>query len=445
MSAFRPLIAAAALAAAAVPAGAAEIRLQQVVSPGGITAWLAQDDTVPIVSIELAFTGGAIEPADKAGLRFLAADLLDEGAGDRDWQAFQALQERFAIRLEAAPSRDHFLIGMTAPKPFLDTGLALLRDAVTAPRFDPDAIERVRAQNIAAVNRRLERAGTVGFRAMMDKMYGDHPYAVPTRGTPEGLANVTRDDLVGFVDGRFAKDNLIVAAVGDIAPDALAAALDATFGTLRDTAAPAPTPALAPAAEASVTVIRRPLPQSRAYLALPGLTRTDPDWWALRVMNQVFGGGGMTNRLFTEVREKRGLAYGADSGLLADQAGGLIYITVGTANARMAESLSVIRTELTRLAEGDISDAEIADAKTYLKGAFPLTLDSSRSIANILLQMRLYNLGRDYLERRDGLIDAVTAEDVRRVAARLVDLDRLHVVVVGDPVGVAGDVAPQEG
>jgi zinc protease len=312
-----------------------------------------------------------------------------------------------------------------------------MRLSLTEPRFDLEPVERIRSQIVTGIRSREQNPRTIVGRSLFEKLYPDHPYGRPARGTPESVAAIEVDDLRNFVDRRFAKDNLIVGVVGDISAERLAGLLDQAFGDLPETAELGDAvPDIAPVARGGVEVIRRPIPQSVLMWAMPGIKRNDEDYFAAVLMNRVLGGGSFTSRLYTEVREKRGLAYSVYSAIVPYKHSGLVLGGVGTQNGQLAESLSLIQGEIEKIARDGITAAELEAAKTYTTGAFPLSLNSNARIANMLTTLQVLDLGIDYLDRRASLINQVNLEDVKRVAARVLDVDAMSIVVVGDPEGI---------
>jgi zinc protease len=424
-----------ALLCAAPPASAVEI--QRVESPGGIEAWLVEEHTIPIIAVEIAFGGGgALDPAGKEGLANLLSGLLDEGAGDLDSQAFQKRIEELAVRLGFQSYRDTFWTSLKTLTENRDEAFALLSLALTAPRFDADAVERVRGQVLSGLKRDAEDPDEIAGRVFMETAFPDHPYGRPPRGTTDSVAAIAAADLREAMAQRFATANATIGVVGDIDPVTLGLLLDRTLGALPAEPRTGEIAETSPTPKASLTVIRKPVPQSVIRFGLPGVKRSDPDFYAAYLMNHVLGGGSFTSRLYGEVREKRGLAYSVYSYLSTLNHAGLVAGGVASANARAAEALEVIRGELSRLGAEGITEDELRDAKTYINGAYPLRLDSNSAIAQSLVAIQLEDLGIDYMDRRSGYIDAVTTEDIRRVAHRLIRPDALTVVVVGDPAGI---------
>jgi zinc protease len=429
---------------ASLPARAVEV--QRVVSPGGIEAWLVEDHGNPIISLDLAFRGGtALDPEGKEGLANLAAGLLDEGAGELDSQAFQARLADLSIRLSFSAGQDTFGGTLRTLTENRDTAFELLRLALGQPRFDEEPVERIRAQVLTGLRRDAEKPNRIAGRTLRRLFFPGHPYGRRIRGTPETVAALTVEDLRRFVAERLARDVLKVAVVGDITGAELGPLLDKAFGGLPAAAATARIADIEPQGGGEVVVVRKDIPQSVVALGHAGLLRDDPDFYAAYVVNYILGGGGFSSRLYEEIREKRGLAYSVHSYLHPLDHAALLIGGVATANGRVGQSLELIRREWARMAEAGPSAEELAAAKTFLTGSYPLRQSSSGRIAGMLLGIQLEDLGIDYINRRNGYIEAVTLEDARRVARRLYRADRLTVVVVGQPDGIAPTREAPEG
>jgi len=417
---------------------AAAIEVQRVTSPGGLEAWLVEDHTNPIISVQFAFRGGAgLDPKGKEGLANLAASTMDEGAGELDSQAFQQTLEDKAIRLRFDTGLDTFGGRLQTLVKHRDEAFRLLQLALTRPRFDAEPLERIRMQILVGLKRDEENPRSLAGKALREALFDGHPYGRPVDGTPASVKAVGAEDLRAFVKRRMARDNLVVGVVGDITPEQLAGLLDRTFGDLPEKAAPWKLNERVPLTDGRTIVVDKNVPQSAILFADRGLKREDPDFYSAYVMNYVLGGGGFTSRLYGEVREKRGLAYSVYTGLSPRDAAAITMGGAGTANARVGETLKVVRHEWARMAEAGVTEKELADAKTYLTGAFPLRFSASGRIARILVGMQLDELGIDYLDKRNGFITAVTRADIARVAKKLLDPKRLVTVVVGRPEGVA--------
>ncbi len=427
-----------AVLAAAAPATAVDIKT--LTTPAGIKLWLVEDRTAPVISMSFAFDGGsAQDPAGKEGLAQITASLLDQGAGPYNAAQFKSRQEDIAVRLSFGMSVDRFGGTVRMLRTYREESVDLLRLALTEPRFDADAIQRVQRQFVSGLKQAEQSPNSVATRTLMRAMFGQHPYGRPADGTIAGIEAVTVDDLKMQVRRQFARDRLKLAIVGDLTPAEAVGLVDRAFGQLPATTGPADASPWTPGPGhpgGRTIVVERPVPQSVVLIATPAIKRDDPDWYAATVMNHVLGGGGFSGRLMNEVREKRGLAYGAYSRLSPWRQAGLLIASAGTANERVAETIKIIREQLALMATEGVTEAELADAKTYLDGSLAVSLDSTGSIAGLLLSMQNDGLSPDHLVRRKALIDRVTQDDVKRMARRILREDLSVTVVVGRPQGV---------
>ena len=440
MKAVLRLLAALLIAALCLPAAAGAVDIKVVTTTLGLKAWLVQDKSAPAVSLSFSFASGtASDPAGQSGVTNLMATLLTDGAGSLSSQAFRQRQEDLAASLGFSASLDRLGGTLRVLSANREEGFELLRMALTQPRFDADMIEQRRSQIIASLNQANQRPSSVAARTLMAAEFAGHPYANDPDGTPDDLKKLTAQNFKQRAAALLIRSGLIVAAVGDIDEKDLARLLDRAFGSLpQGTPLPLP-PEWKPPVKARTIVVERPVPQSTVLMALPGVARDDPDWYAALIMNHILGGGGQQSRLFHEVREKRGLAYGASSSLRVYKRAALLVISTASANERVGEAIRVVRAELARLRLEGPTELELADAKTYLAGALALSLDSSGAIAGLLHSMQADNLAPDHLTKRGALIAAVKIDDVRRLARRLLRDEAVTTVVVGKPVGITAD------
>jgi zinc protease len=362
--------------------------------------------------------------------------LLDEGAGDLDSQAFQGQLADQSISLSFSASLDGFSGRMKALTRNREEAFDLLRLAVTAPRFDAQAVERIRAQILTGLAAGANNPNRIAQQTFREAVFGDHPYSRPVSGTPEGVGAITETDLRTFVTRRLARSELIIGVVGDVTAVELGVLLDTTFGDLPERAEAFTIPQAEPGGAGEVIVVERDNPQSRVVFGHPGVARDDPDYYAALVLNHVLGGGSFTSRLYDEVREKRGLAYSVFSYLLPLENAALWMGGAGTENGAVAQSIDLIRGQWENVQEFAISQDELDRAKANLIGSFGLRFDNTGAIAGTLVAVQFRDLGIDFLNRRNDLIEAVQLEDVRRVAERILDPAALTVVVVGKPEGL---------
>jgi zinc protease len=367
------------------------------------------------------------------------ATLLTDGAGTLGSQAFRQRQEDAAVSLGFSASLDRLGGSLRVLAANREEGFELLRLALTQPRFDADMLDQRRAQVIAALNQANQRPASVAARTLMETEFAGLPYANNPDGTPDDLRKLAPPNLKQRAGSLLIRNGLIVAAVGDIDEAELGRLLDRAFGSLPVGTPPPLPPEWKPPVKARTIVVERPVPQSTALLALPGVARDDPDWYSAIIMNHILGGGGQQSRLFHEVREKRGLAYSVSSSLRTYKRAALLVVSTASANERIAEAIRVVRNELARLRTDGPTEQELADAKTYLTGALALSLDSSSAIAGLLHSLQVDGLSPDHLTKRAALIAAVKIDDVRRLARRVLRDEVLTTVVVGKPAGIAAD------
>ncbi len=432
----RVLLAIVALVAFAAPASAIDIK--QVKSPAGINAWLVEDHTNPIITLSFAWRGGAaLDPSGKDGLANLVASSLDEGAGDLDSQAFQGKVEDLAAQISFRASLENFSGSFAALSDTQDEAFNLLQLAINKPRFDEAAVNRMRLQIASGLRRKSESPQALASRELMEQLFPSHPYRRDTEGTLQTVPVIKIADMRQFMTERLARDNLVVSAVGDITPAQLAKRLDQLFGALPMKAKPWLLARPTPAAADRVIVIDKAVPQSVIRWGQGGVLRKDANFFAAYIMNHILGGAGFESRLMTEVREKRGLAYSTSSSLSTLDQAGLLMGAADTRNDSAAKTLEVMRAEWQRMHDVGVTQDELNDAKTYITGSYALQFTSSSAIAGVLLGIQLEDLGIDYIDRRDKLIAAVTANDVNRVAKTLLTPDKLTIVIVGKPDGVA--------
>lgn len=420
---------------AALPARA-EVNIQEITTPGGITAWLVEEHAIPFVALELRFRGGAsLDAPGKRGATNLMVSLLEEGAGERDAQAFARATEEIAARFSYDVNDDAVQVSARFLTETRDQAIDLLRDSLVAPRFAPDALERVRGQMLAVIRSNLKDPDQIASNAFARQVYGDHPYGSPETGTIESVSALTREDVLAAHKGALAHDRIYVSAVGDISPEELSRLLDRLLGDLPATGAPLPGRAEVNL-PGGIMVVPYDTPQSVAIFGQPGIAREDSDFFAAYILNHIVGGGGFSSRLMAEVREKRGLTYGVYSYLLDKDAAELWVGSVSSANDRVAKAIEVIRQEWARVRQEGVTPEELADAKTYITGAYPLRFDGNGKIADIAVGMQFDGLPIDYISTRNDRMNAVTLEDVNRVARELMDPDKLTFVVVGKPDGL---------
>ncbi len=436
MKQFITSIALALLAFCAGASTASAMTIEQIVSPSGIHAWLVREHAVPLVALNYSFHGGSSQDdALKVGTAHLTADMLDEGAGPLDSKTYHRRLEDHAIELAFQVGRDYFRGSLRTLNENREEAFDLLNLALTKPRFDADALERVRAQELSELRRETTNPNELASHSWWSAAFPDHPYGRESRGTLKSMARITADDLRNYVKRVFARKELIVSIVGDIDAARAGRLIDRAFGGLPAQNNLKPVPQASPTNLGRRIVIDVNVPQAVVNFGGQGIARHDPDFMTAYVVNHILGGGSFSSRLYREVREKRGLAYGVSDQLVWFRRAAVVIGGTATRGDRAADALKVIESEIRRMGENGPTQAELDEAKSFLKGSYALSLDTSSKIAAQLTQIQIDNLGIDYIQHRNGLIDAISIEDAKRVAKRLYG-GGLLVTVAGRPKGL---------
>ena len=422
----------------AIPAaGSRAETVQRVVTPGGVEAWLVESYAVPLVALEFAVRGGAAQdPAGKAGLATLLAGLLDEGAGPYDARAFHRAIEDLAIHIGFGADRDSLSGHLQTLSRNTDKAFDLLQLALTRPRLDAEAIDRVRSQLAAGLKRDANDPDSMVAKAFREKAFPGHPYGISARGELDTLDKISRDDLEAMRAKMLARRDLKIAVVGAIDASTLATRLDATFGAWPSDNQLAAVPAVTVQNVGARAIVDLDVPQTTMRFGRPGVAKKDSDYFAAVAVNHILGGGVFTSRLFNEVREKRGLAYSVYTHMHEFDECPMLLGGTSTKNERAGESLQVIEAQFRALADDGPTEDELDKAKKFLIGSYALRFDTSTKIASQLVNLQLDGFEPSYLDERNGKIAAVTMEDAKRAAGRLLGDGKLLVAVAGRPAGV---------
>jgi zinc protease len=428
------------LVAALAPASAANVRTLNAVQ--GAQVWFAEDHSVPMIALTASLpAGSAYDPSAKAGLAAIAGYLLDEGAGNLDSAAFQAALANRAIRLGVEPGRDSLTVSLAVLSSNAKEAFRLLRLALSRPRFDADAVNRVRAQMLQNLEEEKGDPESVAEKSLYSFYFGAHAYGHPPEGSARGLTAITSDDLRTFARRHWVRGGLRVAIAGDVNAATATALLRAAFGALPEQA---PSPPLTPmrVGAPGLHVLPMDVSQPTAFFVLPGPLRSDPDFLTGYVANYILGGGGFASRLTKEMRGKRGLTYDVTTDLVPYRGAGLLLGEVAARTDAMRKTVAVVRETMRKFAADGPTQQELADAKTYLNGSFPLAFASDTGLSAQLNYFQQMGLGIDYLDKRADLIDTITIDDVRRVAHRLCDPSKMTIVVAGSLPEENGNSSP---
>jgi len=435
---LKPVFLAAAVAAASVfsvPAGAITVRT--VAGPTGVETWLAEEHALPMIAFEISLpAGSAYDPPGRQGLADMTASLLDEGAGDLGSDAFKEALESRAIRLQARADRDYLVITLTSLSENAGEAVRLTALALAHPRFDPAAVERVRAAALARLKQEDQNPARAAVRDWYGAYFGEQAYAHAPDGSAAGISAIAPSDLSDFAAAHFVRGGIKVAVAGDIGEAALKRDLQQLFLALPSRNLPA-APRPSDTGKPGLRSIPRNEAAPVAVFGMAGPMRSDPDYIAAYVANEIFGGGTFSARLMDQVRDRRGLTYGIETHLDDFRSAGVIVGEVQSDKTKIDTALKVTESEMARFAQSGASAKELSDAKTYLTGSYPLTLDSNAKIARTLSQYQRSGLNADYVAKRNALIDAVTLDKVNETAKKYFDPSHLLVVMVGTPAAPA--------
>lgn len=410
--------------------------VRRVITDSGIEAWLIEEKSTPVISVSVRFKGGkASDPPQLTGLSGLAASLMDEGAGRYNAEEFSEIMAEKAISVFFSASADTFSGGLETLRQNKEEAFDLFRLALTEPRFDRKNIRRMKEKMYAGIEARKGNPNALARERWAKLVYKDHPYArlLPTKQT---IRAITRANLRSFVRDRLAKDNIFIGVAGNISAEELKPLLEKTFAGLPEKSRVKEVPPYTPELSDRIDVLSMDVPQSAVLFGHKGISRNDPDFYAAVLVNYVFGGGSFASRLFNEVREKNGLAYSIDTNLEAGRISPMVTGSVGSDNAKLADAIKIIQKQWRLMAEEGPTEQELNDAKTFITGSFPLAFSSSSGLASTLAGMQYNELGIDYLNRYNDLINAVTPELAKKTAARLLLPDSLFFVVVGKPANL---------
>lgn len=413
-----------------------DVDVEQITSLGGIGAWLVSDATVPMVVMRAYWRGGsAIEPANTVGVTSIMADMLTEGAGALNANAFKERMQDLNMSLGFGAGWDGVGMSLTTLSENRDAAFEMARMALNEPRFDAEPLARIKRQMLVGLRTRDTNPSYIANLALDQALYPNHPYA--RRTSREGIDAINRASLVERRMALFNRATLQITIVGDISAADAGRAIDAIFGALPVGAHPPEPPDATLAAPTPLIVRQLPQPQSLVLFVGPGIQDEDPDWIPLAVANYILGGGGFSSRLMDQVREQRGLVYGIGTGPSVRDHSAVIRGSAQTENGDVREAIEVTRAEMVRLYRDGATQTEVNDAITYLTGSFALDLDSNVKIAGVVHGYQAAGRDIDYVNRRNDFIRAVTLTDVNRVVRRLFNPDAFTFVVVGQPEGLA--------
>ena len=410
----------------------------------GLTLLVASRRALPIVTVKVTVQAGSLwEPEGRAGLAYLTASLLTRGTTSRTAAQIDEAVDFIGASLSSGADRDSSELDLTVLKKDLPIGLELLADVLLHPAFQEGEIARKVREIKAALRKRQEDPGEVALEAFNELVFGRHPYGRPLEGTDASLSAITQNDIVSFYRDYYTPERTIITVVGDVDAKEITAQLHALLkpwpkGTVTVERAREPNPLQD---KALVKKIDRSVTQANIILGHQGIRRDNPDFYAVTVMNYILGGGGFSSRLVERIREQKGWAYDVHSYFYPGLERGAFQVGLQTKNENAGPAVGEVLRELRRIRDQGVTDQELADAKAYLTGSFPLRLDTNSKLAGLISTVEYYRLGLDYADRYRTLIEAITKEEILRVARAYLTPDRYVLVVVADQTKAA---LPQE-
>lgn len=416
----------------AAPAAAKDLAVRETLG-NGISLLVAERPALPIVVVRAYVRAGAVlDPPGKAGLANLTAELLTRGTRTRTGREIDQAIEFVGGSLSSSGGRDGITVSLAVLKKDLTLGLDLLADVLLHPAFPQEEFERKTQEIRAAIQRAEENPDTVASKTFRQLVFTGHPYGIPVEGTLESVGRPTRDDVTAFYTGTYRPQETVIAVAGDVTRDEIRAALEQRLGGWPQTPRATPGPMVAPLGGPPKTrMIQRDLTQASVLLGEPSVGRHHPDYYPLQVASYILGGGS-SSRLYQRIREERGLVYSVYSALAPGRYGAFFQVGFQTRNEAVREALALAREELVRLRREPVSDDELARAKAYLIGSFPLRMDTTGEVADLLITIEEHGLGLDYPSRFRQLIEAVTPEAIHRAVRTHWDPGAMTLVVVGN-------------
>ena len=399
----------------------------------GVKAWLVEEHSIPFVTLEIRFKGGAtLDRVGKRGSVYFMSALLNEGADDLDASAFAMEMERLAVELDFNVYQDSLSISFKFLTENKNDSINLLKKALTKPRFDQEPIERVRDQVLSILKSNAKDPRKIASKVFFENVFGSHPYGSMKDGNLQSVLSLNREDIFNAYHDVFNRNQIFISAVGDITPKELRDLLNEVVEEIPANPVKI-TDQVIYKLPGGNTVIDFDTPQSVTIFGHGGIKRTDKDFFSAYVLTHILGGSGFGSRLMTELREKNGLTYGVSAYLASWEKADLILGQFASSNNTVMEAISIVRKEWAALAERGVTADELQDAKTFLTGAYPLRFDGNSRIARILVGMQSQGLPIDYIRTRNAKVNSVTIEDIKRVSTRILKEKNLYFVIVGRP------------
>lgn len=410
----------------------AEEAVKRVVLKNGIVLLLQERHSIPTVVFSIKIKAGSIyEPDELAGLANLTADVLTEGTKNRTSKQISEEIDFVGGKIGTSANADYAEASLSILKKDINLGLDLLSDILMNPAFDEKEIERERSQTLAGILNEKDDPGAIASKAFSKILYLKHPYWRPVDGLEDTLPKIKKDDIVNFYKKYYKPNNTIMAVVGDITLEEAVLLIEKHFGKWEKSKVSLPKiPSPVKLTNKNVELIDKDLTQATIHLGHIGISRKNPDFYTLIVMNYILGGGGFSSRLVEDIRDNQGLAYSVHSGFDARLYEGPFKVTMQTKNENANKAINAILKHIEDIRANPVKDNELNDAKSYIVGSFPLRLDTNSKMAGLLSLIEFYDLGLNYFTEYPKKINAVTKEDILKAAKKYLDPKNYLLVVV---------------
>lgn len=422
------------LMAQPVAAVATEPLGKRIVLENGMILLLSEKHDIPMVTISMAIkAGNTAAPVDKPGIASLTASLLTQGTARRTASQISSEIDFIGGSLSVSGGDDYASAGLRVLKKDLSTGFDLLADVLMNPVFDQKEIDRKVKESLASIRQQKDEPGIVADEAFTKAVFGRNSYGQTNEDIAAYLPKLTQQEVLDFYHARYSANGAVIAVVGDITEAEIRQLLNRYFKGWKQSTRSLPASVEPPRIDKNVVhKINKDITQANIAMGHLGISRRNPDYYAVMIMNYILGGGGFSSRLMDTIRDNKGLAYDVHSSVVALQEPGRFEITIQTKNESANEVIAESLREVGRIRSELVAEKELADAKAYLTGSFPLRMDTSAKIAGMLVSIELYNLGLDYPQKYAAIINSVTHEDILRVAKKYLHPDRMVIVVVAN-------------
>jgi len=416
------------------PAGAAEPLGKRIVLENGMILLLSEKHDIPMVTVSMAIkAGNTAAPADKPGIASITASLLTQGTARRTAGEISKEIDFIGGSLSVSGGDDFASAGLRVLKKDLSAGFDLLTDVLMNPAFDQKEIDRKVKESLASIRQQKDEPGVVANEAFTKEVFGRNSYGQTNEDIAAYFPKLTRQEIVDFYHARYGPKGAVIAVVGDVTEAETVKLLNRYFKDWKQGVPTLPAYVDPPRIDKNVVQkINKDITQANIAMGHLGISRSNPDYYAVMIMNYILGGGGFSSRLMDTIRDNKGLAYDVHSAVVALKEPGRFEITIQTKNESANEVIAESLKEIGRIRSELVGEKELADAKAYLTGSFPLKMDTSAKIAGMLVSIELFDLGLDYPQKYTAIINNVTREDILRVAKKYIHPDQMVIVVVAN-------------